>query len=280
MLDGPLQSIVNGVQAEHISISDRGFQYGDGCFETVRVIAGKLILWTEHRERLANACAALDLHLDLDVLQKEVSRLLAANELASAIIKIIITRGVGGRGYRPLDTIECTRVVQLFDYIPPILTLGARLCVCQHRLSTSTQLAGIKHLNRLDQVLASREIPIGFDEGICLDQAGNIVEACKSNILVVREGKVYSPSLDGSGVEGVMLNYLESELDKLGTPIKRTPIRLEQLQEAEEVYLCNSVYGVWSVAEIQSTDYRISWESRADDQGQALLRIAAATFAG
>ena len=252
MLDGPLQSLINGEQAEHISIRDRGFQYGDGCFETIRVLSNKPILWSAHLKRLRLACEVLRLSVDFDLLQSEMTQLLQTNKTADVILKITLTRGEGGRGYAPTEQADCTRIMQLIDYVAPATNKGARVVVCQHRLSSNSQLAGIKHLNRLDQVLASAQIPKDCDEGLCLDESGYVIEGCRSNILLAIDNELLTPDLGKSGVQGVMLNHLIEEFAKQGAQVVRRAISLSELKTASEILLCNSVFGVWAVAEIQN----------------------------
>lgn len=257
----PLQSLVNGQQADHISIHDRGFQYGDGCFETIRVLANNPILWQQHLSRLKRACRILSLEVDFDLLNKELSLLLEINQSPDVILKIIITRGEGGRGYAPASISSCTHVLQLSDYQVPDVRKAAKVILCQHRLSANTMLAGIKHLNRLDQVLASKEVPDDFDEGLCLDQQGNIVEGCKSNLMLCIDDEFITPDLSSCGVEGVMLKQLIKSYAVKGYTVARKKINLKQLQMADELFLCNSVFGVWPIAEIYNADFELYWKS-------------------
>lgn len=263
MLDGHLQSLINGQQADHISIRDRGFQYGDGCFETVRVLSNKPILWAAHLNRLERACSVLNLSVDFDMLQREISLLLQKKITADAVLKIIITRGEGGRGYAPSEQAECNRIIQLTDYVAPATHEGARVVLCQHRLSSNSNLAGIKHLNRIDQVLASAQIPMAFDEGLCMDQEGSVIEGCRSNLLLAIGDDLVTPDLSSSGVEGVMLNHLIEEFGKQGTRIERKSISLTELKTADEALLCNSVFGVWPIAEIDNEGWRADLNEQA-----------------
>ena len=260
MLYGPLQSLINGQQAERVSISDRGFQYGDGCFETVRVLSNKPILWSAHLKRLKHACKTLQLSLNFELLQSEITQLLQDNKAADVILKITVTRGEGGRGYTPPEQTNCTRIIQLIDYAAPDTRSGARVVVCQHRLSGNSLLGGIKHLNRLDQVLASAQIPADFDEGLCMDEQGTVIEGCRSNLLLVIDNQLVTPDLSKSGVEGVMLNHLIEEFQSQGIRVLRRKISLCELKTASEVFLCNSVFGIWPVAEIENGNWRISRE--------------------
>ena len=266
MLDGPLQSLINGQQADQISIRDRGFQYGDGCFETVRILSNEPILWPAHLRRLKHACKVLRLSVDFDLLMNEISQLLQSNNNADVILKITITRGEGGRGYAPTKHADCSRVLQLIEYIVPDTAKGARVILCDHRLSSNSHLGGIKHLNRLDQVLASAQIPANFDEGLCMDEDGYVIEGCRSNLLLAVDNELLTSDLSRSGVEGVMLNHLIEEFGKQATAVIRKPLSLAQLQEADEILLCNSVFGVWPVLEIQNVD----WQAAPDQTKYAI----------
>lgn len=260
MLDGPLQSLINGQQAERISIRDRGLQYGDGCFETIRVLANTPVLWSAHLKRLEHACKVLQLPVNFDLLQSEISQILQLNKAADVILKIIITRGEGGRGYAPPKQTDPTRILQLIDYVPPDTRKGARAILCQHRLSSSSSLAGIKHLNRLDQILASAQIPADCDEGLCMNEEGHLIEACRSNLLLAIDDELVTPDLSKSGVEGVMLNHLITEFGKQGIQVLKKTLSLYELKMAKEILLCNSVFGVWPIAEIQNEDWRVAQE--------------------
>lgn len=256
MHDGPLQSLINGQQADHISIRDRGFQYGDGCFETIRVLSNTPILWSAHLRRLEHACKVLQLSVNFDSLLSEMSQLLQSNSKADVILKITITRGEGGRGYAPSKQADSTRILQLIDYVVPATSKGARVVLCQHRISRNSHLSGIKHLNRLDQVLASAQIPSECDEGLCMDEEENVIEGCRSNLLLAIDNELVTPDLRASGVEGVMLNHLVVEFGKQKREVKRKAISLSLLKTADEILLCNSVFGVWPIAEIQNLDWR------------------------
>lgn len=265
-----MQSLINGQQTNLISIADRGFQYGDGCFETVRMVGAHPVLLDAHLSRLDNSCQQLGIPLQLTTLIEEIEHLLLTNCWPQAVLKITVTRGVGGRGYRPEQHAESTRIVQLFEY-PPAESLskisesgsniepGVSVILCQHKLSSNCSLAGMKHLNRLDQVLASREIPEQFAEGLCMDQSGHLIEGCKSNLILVKEGRLITPDLSDSGVNGIMLQYLLDRFREDGVAVETAKIAFQELEEAGEVFLCNSVFGVWPVIKLSGNDTVFSW---------------------
>lgn len=242
---------VNGNPQDTIAISDRGFAYGDGVFETIRLHAGKPLLLEEHLARLASGCARLAITLDKKLLDQEIDAFTPAFP-AEGILKVIVTRGAGGRGYRPGNNGQTTRVLSLHplpDYGGNKPEKGIDVFVCRQRLAFQPALAGIKHLNRLEQVLASLEWPgEQFMEGLMLDMAGNVAEGTRSNIFWAESGRLFTPALGQCGVAGIMRNYLVSRIP--GTEMAET-CPLERLLGADEVFFCNSVFGAWPVNTIQ-----------------------------
>ena len=179
--------LINGEPGQTISINDRGFLYGDGVFETIRVIDHQLSLWSLHQQRLLNSCQLLSLTVNLPKLLEELSVLLKASP-SDGIAKIIVTRAPGGRGYTPDKNSESTRIVQ-FHPFPPSYSQkakdGVRVRFCDQPISINSRLAGMKHLGRLDQVLASIELSDDYDEGIMSTDSGLVIEGTKSNLFAV-----------------------------------------------------------------------------------------------
>lgn len=258
-----MKTLINGSPSTSISVMDRGFLYGDGAFETLMVIDSKPILLPQHLARLESACQLLKINFDANQVRDELLRL-SNHSLCRQVAKIIITRGEGGRGYKPnLNSIP-TRIIQLFDPVSqnPIENeeaSGLCITVCKHRLSQNVALAGVKHLNRLDQVLASAELEKGFDEGLCLDIDGNVIEGTKSNLLVFNNGIVLSPDLSLSGVKGIMLLELSKLLAREGYPIQTRKLTIDNVLEADEVILFNSVFGVSPVIKLIQDDRVKHW---------------------
>lgn len=244
---------VNGVIGARLSPLDRGFAYGDGLFETCRVTAGAIPLWKWHFERLQLGCERLIIPLDHDQLDQYLARLLTAAEIVDGILKIIISRGEGTRGYRLAEKISPTYCL-IFSPSPIDSgnEKGVAARVCQQRLGTNPVLAGIKHLNRLENVLARAEwCDEGFAEGLLLDEKGDLIEATASNVFIFRSGELFTPDLSRSGVAGVMRRIIIEQL----APTLRIPVRIEKitladLYAAEEIFLCNSVFGIWPVLQV------------------------------
>ncbi|MDY6946605.1 MAG: aminodeoxychorismate lyase, partial [Pseudomonadota bacterium] len=197
-----LAMLINGQPSQVIPADDRGFQYGDGLFETTLLIHRRVRFLDDHLQRLFAGCARLGIAApDEQTLRTEIAQVTADTE--RGVLKIIVTRGSGGRGYRPSAT-SSTRVVVLHRLVPtPRGALSLRWC--DIRLGRNARLAGIKHLNRLEQVLAQSEWRQGdADEGLMLDTEGEVVCATSANVFAVRDGVLITPDLRFCGVQGVM----------------------------------------------------------------------------
>lgn len=246
--------LLNGQPATAISVQDRGLAYGDGLFETILVRGGKPLLLDEHLARLQRGCVVLGLEPDLAALQQEIASVLAPAAAHEAVLKVMLTREANGRGYRPL-TSACNRLLTLHplpDYRASTPEQGIAMFVCRQRLARQPVLAGLKHLNRLEQVLASREWPDDtFLEGLMLDTEGLVIEGTRSNIFAVIGGQLLTPTLDNCGVSGVMRNWL---LQRFGDVAGERMFTLGQLRAASEIFLCSSVIGIWPVTRLQHGD--------------------------
>lgn len=184
--------LVNGEQHDTIAIMDRGFQYGDGLFETIEVRANQPIFLEQHLKRLNADSKRLYLpQIDVDLLHSEIHQL--CQNVGNAVLKIIITRGSGGRGYRQPDVIQPTRILSLYpfpDYPKSYYFDGIVARICKTRLGLNPDLAGIKHLNRLEQVMARAEWnDAAIQEGIMLDFNGRVIEGTMTNLFYVKTVK-------------------------------------------------------------------------------------------
>lgn len=248
---------VNGVVDAAISPLDRGFSYGDGLFETCRCINGQIPLWSYHRERLISSAKRLMILVDEAVLQKYLDQSLSrCQSISDCVVKIQITRGVGGRGYRLPARIEPTYFIGVFaanSLESQEFRDGVAVRICDTRLGKNTGLAGIKHLNRLEHILARAEWNDEFAEGILLDIDGNVIEATVSNLFVVRDGELITPDLSAAGVAGVMRRLIIEVLGpELNLSTRITSFDLETLRTADEIFLSNSVFGIWPVIQVEA----------------------------
>ena len=240
---------VNGHPHDLVSVRDRGLAYGDGLFETIRVVNGRATLLERHLSRLGRGMSVLRLELSLPLLRSELEA--AAVELGEGLLKLMVTRGEAGRGYAMPASAEPTRILQLLpppEYPAAHRLKGVRLFPCATRLAHQPLLAGLKHLNRLEQVLARSEWQDGSHaEGLMCDMAGHPVEGTMSNLLLRLDGRWVTPDLRHCGVRGVMRDYLMDQLAAEGEPVLERSVTLDELLACDELVCCNSVFGVWPV---------------------------------
>jgi len=245
-----IKSLINGKSSETISLFDRGLQYGDGVFETIAVEDETLLCMDKHIERLQTGCSRLNLPMPKqDKLNEESQRL--ASSVDRGIIKIVITRGQGGRGYALPNNVEPTRIISLYpwpDYSFGNSDDGINVHVCNYRYAHNSVLAGIKHLNRLEQVLARSEwTDSSIAEGIVLDHEKNVIEGTMSNIFYIKGNALFTPELSDCGVDGIIRQKIISLSTELQLEVFINKISLISLMDADEAFLCNSIIGVWPI---------------------------------
>ncbi len=240
---------VNGRSGESLAVNDRGLSYGDGLFETMRAAGGRIGLWSRHMQRLASGCQRLGLPpLDPEFLAGECAAVTMG--LDQAVVRLTVTRGCGPRGYAVPDAIEPTVIVQAAP--APKLPRdwyhhGIRVHLCKTRLAAQPLLAGLKHLNRLEQVLARSEWhDESLAEGLVCDADETLISATAANIFAVLDGVLCTPSLQQCGVAGVARAEL---LARHGDVMVR-PIHINELREAAEIFLTSSVRGIVPVTGI------------------------------
>jgi 4-amino-4-deoxychorismate lyase len=250
--------LINGSFDQTISVFDRGFSYGDGVFRTMKVRNGLPMSWPFHYQKLVADCAVIGIvcpsaELLMSDLQKLFENELFSEDLTQ-VAKIIITRGEGERGYAPPTITVPTRVVMksgLPHYAKSNYDKGVQLHVCDLRLAAQPKLAGIKHLNRLENVLARmewREDAI-FD-GLLLDQAGNVIECTMSNVFARFGTELVTPDLSQCGVSGITRQRILGLGSVLGLDLVVRALNLEQLLQADEIIICNSLFGAFQVTQI------------------------------
>ncbi|WP_335945850.1 aminodeoxychorismate lyase [Pseudomonas sp. G166] len=254
-----MESWVDGQPADVLSLKDRGLAYGDGLFETIAVRKGGPVLLDRHLQRLEAGCRRLALKVDMTALSTELGAY--ARCLGDGVLKLIVTRGDSLRGYAADPSATARRILQgspSAAYPAAHAEQGIRLFPCTVRLSEQPLLAGLKHLNRLEQVLARAEwADSEHAEGLMLDTSGRVIEGVFSNLFLVRDGVLVTADLSRCGVAGVMRAELLFQAESQGIATQITDISLEQLQQADEVFVCNSVYGVWPVFACGSTRWSV-----------------------
>lgn len=242
--------LVNGEKTDSISVTDRGLQFGDGVFETIRIHQGKPVWWQQHINRLLDGCHRLrfaDIP-DIDTLQQEVTAL--ASDCVAGVLKIIITRGCSNSGYATPADAPASRILCLTPGMRHQSRAGQGIVmgVCSQRLAGHDSLAGIKHLNRLEQVLARLQCQAeGWDEGVMLDDQGSVIEGTMSNLFIWRKNLLYTPSLQKTGFKGLCREIIISLAAENGITVKQTKLRLEDLTNSSGIFVTNSLIGIWPV---------------------------------
>ncbi len=255
-----LNSIVNGELSKIISIQDRGFNYGDGLFETIALVNQQPVFWNEHYQRLLKGCEVLGIDCPAEQkLKGDIEKLIhLSRNINTAVAKIMVTRGNSERGYQYNDNLVPNVIVSLSaypSYPSSYWEEGVKVKLCETRLSSQQQLAGIKHLNRLEQVLARNEWQDEYQEGLMANAAGNIIEAVISNVFIIKDNIVQTPLIINAGVNGIMRNIVLKLCKANGIMAVEDKISLEQVLAADEVFLTNSIIGIWPVKHINSQAY-------------------------
>lgn len=241
-----------------VSAYDRGLHYGDGLFETIVCVKGRARFLSLHLERLSLGCERLRIALgDVAPLRQEIEATAAAAR--DALIKVIVTRGEAvARGYGASGTEVATRLVFGYPLPPENLAAareGIRAAVAKLRYGENPQLAGLKHLNRLEQVLARSEVPVEeAAELLVFSSSGKLVSGTMSNVFLVRHGRVHTPKLDRCGVAGIMRRVILREARACGLAVEERPLAEADLASAEEIFVSNARIGIWPIRVLAGRD--------------------------
>lgn len=253
---------------QSVPFDDRGLAYGDGLFETVLLRGGKPVLWRYHTARLTQGCHRLGIpvpcHEALDATWQ------GAPTAEFEVLKLILTRGSGGRGYAQPDQVMPRLLSRRTPFQPSVerWQKGVTVRLCDLQLARQPRLAGIKHLNRLENVLARQEwSDDAIAEGVLADSEGLVVEATSMNVFWQRAGEVLTPQLDQCGVAGT----LRAALLEQGV-VTQASLALHQLADVERLWVANSVQGVWPVTQLLAADGTLlqRWPLRQPDPFQRL----------
>lgn len=261
-----MKILINGSEQECVSVFDRGFSYGDGLFETIRITHGSIPLLELHLDRLRNSCIRLSIRYPGDNIFRQEA--FALSQLyPEAILKIVLTRGVSTRrGYTPYHDSDSTRILIVSEYAGDATVYakqGIDTLLCQHRLSRNQALAGMKHLSMLEYVLAAAEMqsrPV--QEGIVCDTENYVIEGTRTNLFLVSNDCLYTPDLSYAGVAGVMRNKLLSIASMLGIKTEIRCFDISMFTIATEVFVSNSTIGVWPVRRINDMTFQIGGITR------------------
>lgn len=251
--------LVNGQPGHLVEATDRGLQYGDGLFETLALRGGEVCHWPAHYARLQRGGERLGLTVPAaSLLLGEIARV--ASGAPREVVKLVLTRGAGGRGYRPPEGATPTRIVSRHpwpEHPAQYREEGILATCCRMPLGHNPRLAGIKHLNRLEQVLARAEWGDAYQEGVMCDTQGNVVSGTMSNLFLVTEQGLLTPGLTACGIEGTTRARVLAAAEARGLPVSVGRISMTDLARARGLFFCNTVIGIWPVRQLDDRPYRI-----------------------
>jgi 4-amino-4-deoxychorismate lyase len=247
---------VNGRATQDVAVTDRGFHYGDGLFETIACIGGRPRLLRRHLERLASGCRRLGLAPpDAQLLGAEVRQLAEATP-ARAVVKVLLSRGpAAARGYGVTGREIPTRVTLRYAWPEEhaaVAREGVGVRLAATRLGENPALAGLKHCNRLEQVLARREWDDpGIAEALMFSSSGALISGTMSNVFLVQGGRLLTPRLDRCGVAGIMRGLVLEEAATLGIEAVECRLEAAALEPVREIFLSNALWGVRPVRSLE-----------------------------
>jgi len=241
--------LINGAQQSKISIFNRNIQFGDGLFETCVVANKEILFWVKHFARLNRGCDQLKIsRVDESVWLSDVKKALSLCSYNRCAVKLILSRGESLRGYGFKDDIKPVRAVIVSELQKATFNHSFSLEYCQSGYDSNPKLAGIKHCNRLEQVLARASLK--SDEGIMLDENHHVISVTQGNIYAISGNTLITPKLDKCGVEGTRRAVILDLATLLGIKVKVDTLSVEELGQADEVFISNSIIGIQSISQI------------------------------
>ncbi len=241
--------LINGAKQSKISIFNRNSQFGDGLFETCLVENKKILFWINHFARLNRGCKQLKISkVDESVWLSDVKKALSLCNYDRCVVKLILSRGESQRGYGFKDDIKPVRAVIISELQKATLSNSFSLEYCQSGYDSNPKLAGIKHCNRLEQVLARSDLK--SDEGIMMDENRNVISVTQGNIYAIHGNTLITPKLDKCGVEGTRRAVILDLAKLLGIKVKVDTLSVKELGQSDEVFISNSIIGIQSISQI------------------------------
>jgi 4-amino-4-deoxychorismate lyase len=258
--------LVNGIPGDFVGADDRGLHYGDGLFETIAIRRGVARFLDRHLARLVHGCRRLAIEEpDTRLIEAEIDVLKGPRQKGT--IKVIVTRGPGPRGYAPPENSRTTRLVgfaESEDFPGKDPPSGVSVIFCRTPASINPALAGLKTLNRLENVLARSELTShAADEGLMCDSDLRVIGGTMSNVFMVREGMLVTPSLERSGVRGVMRSAVIDAARGAGIPVVETNISTSELARADEVFITNALTGIRPVIDCSGRPHEVGPVTRS-----------------
>ncbi len=250
--------LINGVAAAYVSVDDRGLHYGDGVFETIACTGTRPIFIEQHLQRMQSGARVLNIPFpDRQLILDDINCLLY-NSNTDSVIKLILTRGQGRRGYRYETTALPTRICMHAaspQYLRQWQQQGISVRFCETRASINPDLAGIKSLNRVENVLASSELGSAYEEGLVSDIEGNIIEGTMSNVFAVVDDGLVTPDLSRCGIKGIMREQIIDIALNNGISVETRNITRDELICAQEIFVSNSVIGLCVVKQLEQLSF-------------------------
>jgi len=256
------QVLINGIPSEYVSVADRGLHYGDGLFETIACVGTHAVFIEQHLNRMKSGARRLDIAFPgREFIRHDINRLLRNRGNSKSVIKLILTRGRGERGYRYEPKQSPTRICLLSKWPAHVARWaqhGINSRFCETPASINPRLSGIKSLNRLENVLASGELGTGFDEGFLCDIDGNVVEGTMSNLFAVIDNVLVTPDLSRCGIAGIMREQIMAGAHESGISVETVNLSRNDLMQSQEIFVSNSVMGICVVKQLEQLSFNRS----------------------
>lgn len=249
--------LVNGIQQNHIDIESRGLAYGDGLFTTAKITHGNIEYLTQHIERLITGCEKLGIFPPSSSQLTQQLTTVAKN-YSLAVLKVIISAQAGGRGYARSQTKAHDLTIMVHDY--PMLydeqvKQGITLGMSEQKLGLNPMLAGLKNLNRLEQVLLREELSKRAEDDLLVTNLNNeVIAATSANVFVSINKKIYTPDLTLSGINGIMRQVILKHYPS----VMVKALSLNELAQAQSIFICNSIMGIMPVANFNGCSLSIN----------------------
>ena len=272
----PVNSLINGIASDYLNINDRSIHYGDGLFETILCDSHKLYYWTQHYQRLQTSAEQLKIACPQEqVLLNDITKLLDINKPgsksgskseAACVIKIIVSRGAGERGYKFSKNITASRFVLLsaletdHSSLLSQQLLSGELFICKQQVSINENLAGLKHLNRLENVLARNEwndkTKNNIIDGLMLNANQHVIEGSMSNLFAIKDKHLFTPDLRLSGVNGIMREIIIDLASKHNIKTSLINLTMDDLIAMDELFISNSLIAMKAVTKLGDSLYK------------------------
>jgi len=262
-----INSLINGVVTDYLSSQDRAIHYGDGLFETILCHKNNLYYWPQHYLRLKQSAEKINMSCpDESILLSDITKLLSDNESDKTYaIKIILTRGLSQRGYEFNKKTTVNRLVFIstiekdYSSLLALNLLSGDLSICKQQVSINENLAGLKHLNRLDNVLARNESAIIDNkkviDGLMLNANKHVIEGAMSNVFMVKDKQLYTPKLNQSGVYGVMREVIIDIAKTNKIEVIEKHLFVDDVNNMDELFITNSLIGMKAINYLNGIEF-------------------------